>query len=272
MHFNIQHTTLYQYSTSVFPEPHHLYFYPHNRPYVRLIDFDLQVTPTPSGLTVRLDAENNIYHQCWFDDSVDYIEIKAFMELETTKFNPFDFLVEETNKTNYQEALKIYLDPRMELSESCVLWLNEVKKNTGNDVINFLKGLCEHISLGWDHTISYRPELLDPNECFVKRKGSCRDLSWMMIQMLRNLNLPARFVSGYSYNPGLEDHELHAWVEAWVTSAGWIGLEPSTGLFATEHFVPIATSYHPANTLPVQGTFRGEATSKMEADVNITLA
>lgn len=269
MHFKIEHTTLYRYSAPVFPEPQHFYFYPHHRPYLHLINFDLQVHPDPSGLTLRLDAENNLYHQCWFNGEVDFLKILVTVEVEASEFNPFDFLVEEIPKTNHQDALRLYLNFRVNLSEECKNWVQAFKTSPDHDPIDVLKQLCKKIHSGWQHAFSYLTDLLDPNQCFLNKTGSCRDLSWMMIQMLRFLEFPARFVSGYSYNPELDGHELHAWVEAWVPSAGWIGLDPSSGLFTTSHYIPLAASYHPANTLPVQGTFRGDATSEMETAVSI---
>ena len=87
--------------------------------------------------------------------------------------------------------------------------------------------------------------------------------------MMRHQNIPARFVSGYAFNPELEGHELHGWVEVWLQGAGWIALDPSAGLLATEAYVPLASSYHPVNTLPVQGTFRGQAEAAMKTRVSL---
>jgi transglutaminase-like putative cysteine protease len=157
------------------------------------------------------------------------------------------------------------------LDSSIEQFVKEIQKYTNNDITTFMSMLCGEINLNWQHQYSYMQQLMTPNDCFKSKAGSCRDLSWMMIQMFRCANIPARFVSGYAYNVELEtDNELHAWVEAWIPGAGWIGLDPSSGLIATEHYIPVATSYHPKNTLPVQGTFRGNAQSKLTTQVNIT--
>jgi transglutaminase-like putative cysteine protease len=92
----------------------------------------------------------------------------------------------------------------------------------------------------------------------------------MQIQLLRHLGIAARFVSGYyfigSENPS---HDLHAWVEVYLPGAGWIGFDPSHGSAAGANHIPICSSAYFQNTMPVIGSFRGGASSKMEVLVSI---
>ena len=89
--------------------------------------------------------------------------------------------------------------------------------------------------------------------------------------IFRQLKIPARFVSGYAFNPVLEDgHELHSWVEAWIPGAGWIGFDPVSGLLTNHFYIPVVSSFDPKYTLPVQGSYMGDATSKLETEVIIT--
>ena len=267
MFLKIEHHTSYHYSRPVFVEPQHLYFYPQLRNHLKLVNHELQINPNPAGQGIRLDPENNSYTQCWFNEMIDSMEFVLKMTIETTTLNQFNFFLENEAKTPYQEeALKIYRTPTMPLKEEVVSWVNAIERADPN---NFLANLCAAMYDKWDHSISMETELLDPNTCFAMDSGSCRDLSWMMIQMLRLKNYPARYVSGYSYNPEIEGHELHAWVEVWLPGAGWIGLDPSSGLFITEYYIPMATSYHPSNTLPVQGQYRGDASARLDTAVTI---
>lgn len=269
MNLKIRHKTSYKYSDRIALEPHHLYFYPVPRNYFTLLDFEMQVAPQCSGLAQRVDAEDNLFHQCWFNEPMEELIIDVSMELETREINPFNFMVEDKLKSAYNKALDIFLEP-MPLSTEIISWLDAQESITADNVITFLFYLSQEINLKWDHQARYEEDLLSPDVCFVKKQGSCRDLAWMMINMLRQKNVPARFVSGYAYNPQLGDgHELHAWVEAWVNGAGWIGLDPSAGLLTTEKYIPIVTSYHPANTFPVQGTYRGDAQSELQFKVEI---
>lgn len=269
MTIKITHHTKYQYSSPVFAEPHHLYFHPSHRHYFQLKDFHIAIDPVPSGLAFRIDAENNPYHQCWFNGEISSLDIRVEMTLETFDLNPFNFLVEDKSKRDHSAALMLYLQT-VDVKAEAVDWAKKLHGLAGSNLVTFLSYLSGEIHAEWEHNERYAENVLTPDVCFDRKKGSCRDLSWMMIQLLRKLDIPARFVSGYSFNPDLKvGHELHAWVEAWVPGAGWIGLDPSSGLLATDHYIPTCTSFSPENTLPVQGVYRGEAGSELSFEVEI---
>ncbi len=268
MLLKISHHTKYSYVTPIFPEPQHLYFYPLSRKYLNVNDFKLEVSPKPAGNATRVDIEGNRYQQCWFNELTDSLTIDLEMVLDVQPYNQLDFLVEEQSKTSYNKAVELYLSDKIDLKSDLINWLNDIKELNPTQYIG---SLCDEIYNKWGHTTSYVPDLLSPNDCFDSKAASCRDLAWMMIQILRHKNYPARFVSGYSHNPEITGHELHAWVEVWVAGAGWIGLDPSSGLFTTEYYIPVAASYHPVNTLPIQGSYRGGGDSKLDTSVEITL-
>ena len=268
MRLKVKHLTQYIYSKEVVLQPHHLYFYPAHRNYLNLESFDIQVNPHASGLSFRTDIESNAFHQCWFNDPIKELTVVAEFIVETHPINPFDFIVEEPvgDPTPIQTP---YLQ-QQSLSSNLSDWLNDVVSPAGNNMVTLLTFLASEIHENWEHTIRYEPTIMPPDECFSSKKGSCRDLSWMMIQMLRSINIPARFVSGYGYNPNLgEGHELHAWVEVLLPGAGWIGVDPNSGLLATDRYIPVAASYLPRNTFPIQGSYFGDASSELKFEVTL---
>lgn len=267
MRLSINHTTSYKYEKEVFLEPHHLYFHPETRNYLKVESFEMKVSPTPSGLAFRLDAENNPYHQVWFNEPHHELTIEVHMIVECTPFNPFNFLLEEHPKLDHTEALLPYMKT-VEFSYNS--WVDEIKHTCGPDIITFLTFLTKELKAAWTYEARHEPVMVSPDTCFEKKSGSCRELSWMMVQMLRHQQIPARFVSGYAFNPNLTaGHELHAWVEAWIPGAGWIGLDPSAGLWTSEIYVPVACSYNPRNTYPVQGSYRGTGSAELKFEVRI---
>ncbi len=272
MIIKVDHETEYQYNSPVFLEPQYLHFHPQNREYIRLNSFDIKINPIPTSTSHRLDAENNTMIQCLFSDPTERFKISAHLEIEMHAFNPFNFFIEDsvTKKAEDQMVLEAYLKPLEEVTQRMVKWLNYKIKDVEENPVDLLSHLIGEIHNGWDHSPRYKKNLLKPDTCFNQNSGSCRDLSWMLIHFLRHLKIPARFVSGYAFNDQLgEGHELHAWVEAWLPGAGWIGIDPSSGLWTTQEYIPIATSYEPQRTMPVTGSYRGEAKSTLTTKVHI---
>ena len=147
---------------------------------------------------------------------------------------------------------------------------NKILKESGGKTIDFISMLTQSIHRDFKLEIREEGKPHWPDETFIFGKGSCRDLAWMQIQLLRHLGFAARFVSGYFY-PIVEDpeFELHAWVEVYIPGAGWIGFDPSHGLMASNSHIPIASSAQHEKTMTVTGNIRGSATSKLEANLMI---
>ena len=146
--------------------------------------------------------------------------------------------------------------------------LNQIKGESST--MGFISALLNHIYKNWDHEVRNHPDVWAPDFCFEQKRGSCRDLAWMVINMVRSVGLAARFVSGYAYNNDDTAHELHAWVEVFMPGGGWLGIDPSLGLFADENFIPVAVGAEPRHTMPVTGSFRGNAKAELSTMVEIT--
>jgi len=282
---SIHHLTEYTYSERVVLNPHSIFLYPLAKSHIQLRSYSIKIEPEPVNVELRQNIDYNPFHLAWFETETEKLKIRVEMELELQPFNPFGFILHHdfTEKFEkqppkdefdnlYQKSELRILGPALYLSQENPPYKELVHelREKHRSLIPFLMSLLEEIHLKWNHIIREDENLWSATKTFNCRKGSCRDLSWMLMQMLRSIGLASKFVSGYAYNPALEEgHELHAWVEVYLPGAGWVGIDPSLGLFADENYIPLAVSSNPKFTLPVVGTYGGAATSSLHTEVEI---
>jgi transglutaminase-like putative cysteine protease len=270
MHLLISHQSVYNYSEPVFLEPQYLSFHPQDRPYLSTRKFMMKILPEPKGQHAVLDLENNHRHQCWFSETVDQLKVEVQMEVESSEFNPFSFFIDQGLATDQRLNDFPYLKLHQPLTGKMTELIEDFKGKILEDPLGPINYLLQYIRENYDHEARYEEHIHSPSECFELKNASCRDLSWMLIHMLRWLGLPSRFVSGYAFNPELgEGHELHAWVECLVPGAGWLGLDPSAGVYTDNKYIPVSCSYEPRYAMPINGYFRGKASSNLTTKVDI---
>lgn len=276
MKLRIRHSTRYTYDQKVQLNIHEFYLIPLQRFYFKVLKSNWTVFPTPLGFHERINFENNPYFQAWFTGETDFLEIKSDFEIEVEDFNPYGFIIQPQpifpfDQFAYSEEkrdyLKIYTEGET-LPEIPDFVKGVLKEADG--LVGFLVLLLAKIHSKWEHIIRHEEGIMPPSEVFESKTGSCRDLSWMLMAMLRSIGLACRFVSGYAFNPKLDaGHELHAWVEVFLPGASWIGLDPSLGLLADSRYIPLAISYEPRFASPVVGNYSGDSASHMVTDVVI---
>jgi len=279
MRLKIIHRTNYSFSDKVFFEPHQFRFKPCNSKHIKLEIFNIEVTPSFAGISEQLDIENNFLHFCWFDGMHSEMEILAEFELISFDFNPVDFLVYPMNYTkipfqysgNFSEIVLPYLK-KTEMDYQLVDFGNTVLSESNNNTVDFIINSTRRIHNNFEVIERIEGEPYHPDRTFQLKTGSCRDIAWMQINLLRHFGIATRFVSGYCFlGTESNDFELHAWCEAYIPGAGWIGFDPSHGILTGNSYIPVAASTNYSNTMPVTGNVRGSATSELLTDLNIEL-
>ena len=268
---HIYHLTHYRYDRLVTLSPQiiRLRPAPHSRTHV--ISHSLKVGPQPYFVNHQQDPYGNWLARFVFPEPVRELKIEVDLTADLSVYNPFDFFVDATAEFwpfTYPEELQadllIYRQTE-ELGPLLKIWLQSVPQERKRTV-DLLVDLNYRLSREVKYLIRLEPGVQDPEETLGRGSGSCRDSSWLLVQILRHLGFAARFVSGYLMQlkpdlPSLDgpsgtDHDftdLHAWCEVYLPGAGWIGLDPTSGLLTGESHVPLAATPHYRNAAPISG-------------------
>jgi transglutaminase-like putative cysteine protease len=275
MKFRLYHHTEYSFSDKVFLEPHTFRFKPRQDHKQRLTSYSLKIEPVPVGRNEFLDETNNLTELAWFDGKHASLSITAISEFEPSDKNPFDFLIYPFSFNqmpvhyDLSFALSRYLyisDNQKHINKYIKLYFNDFKGTSLEFLLLVTRKIHEDIENLVRHTGAPHP----PDLTLSEKKGSCRDLAVLEMEILRNAGFATRFVSGYKYEQDPDDKpELHAWVEVFLPGPGWIGFDPSTGLIAGNDHFAVSSSYLPEKTMPVTGALRGSAKSEMTSEIRI---
>jgi uncharacterized protein (DUF2126 family)/transglutaminase-like putative cysteine protease len=271
----VEHRTTYEFDRPVQLLPHVVRLRPAPHCRTPVLAYSLWVEPTGHFVNWQQDPFGNYLARLVFPDPVERLELVVDLVADMTVINPFDFFLNEDAQTfpfTYDAALARDLAPYRQIGDSGPLLDDRVvaararPSSDGTNVIDFLVDLNRSIQDAVEYTIRLEPGVQTPEETLQKGIGSCRDSAWLLVQFLRRLGLAARFVSGYLVQltadtapldgpagPAADFTDLHAWAEVYVPGAGWIGLDPTSGLLAGEGHVPLACTPEPASAAPIEG-------------------
>ena len=268
----LKHKTEYDYDRLVSLSPHVIRLRPAPHCRTPIQAYSLKVTPGKHFINWQQDPFGNYLARFVFPEKTRQFTIDVEVIAEMTVINPFDFFLEETAETCplvYEEQLKNDLLPYLELCDDgpqLQKWLKEVDRSK-QPTVDFLVQLNQRLHKDINYLIRMETGVQNCEETLEKKSGSCRDTAWLLVQILRQLGLAARFVSGYLVQltadikaldgpagPANDFTDLHAWAEVFLPGAGWVGLDPTSGLFAGEGHIPLACTPDPVSAAPVTGS------------------
>jgi|HubBroStandDraft_1064217.scaffolds.fasta_scaffold02289_4 uncharacterized protein (DUF2126 family)/transglutaminase-like putative cysteine protease len=268
----LNHRTQYRYdkAVSIGPQVIRLRPAPHCR--TPILSYSLSVTPAGHLLNWQLDAHNNHLARVLFPDKTNEFIVEVDLVAELSPFNPFDFFLEpgvEDYPFEYTPELTkdletyVSVEPAGPLLQVFLERLPRERRGT----ISFLVDLNRRVRKEIDYVTRLDPGVQTSEQTLKKCMGSCRDSAWLMVQILRHLGLAARFVSGYLIqlaaderasegrsDPQIDSADFHAWAEAFLPGAGWIGMDPTSGLFAGEGHIPLVCTPNASKAAPIEGT------------------
>ena len=279
MRFKIRHHTNYRYSRPVRFNPQQLRFHPRDDGSQRVIDHQLNITPTPLGRNDHLDLEGNRVTQIWFEEETDHFDIEVTMQVETLRSNAFDYIltpeaaVLPIQHEHDDNCARAYLE-RITPDDSVTVFAAELSLAVNRDTVSFLNRLNRQLFAEFSHMHRETGVPQSPAFTLQSRSGACRDLAVLFVDCCRAEGIAARFASGYQKgNLQSERRHLHAWPEVYLPGGGWRGFDPTHGEAVADTHVTVAAAAHPRDTMPVTGSFFGEgATSKLDFTLDIQVS
>lgn len=280
MELEISHSTRYEFSDAVFLEPHVLRFQPRADGAQTPLEFSLEIDPRPAGTSAALDSAGNTVTHVWFDGLHRTLTINSRSTVEMLRENPFDFLPDNCRSrlpvfyAAESDALRPYLhrNPHgLGAPDQIAIFASRMRDAARGELVPLLTSLNNTIFDRLESVHRREPGVWSPERTWREKRGACRDLAALFIDVCRALGIAARFVSGYEESDGLgQGGELHAWAEVYIPGAGWRGYDPSRGLAVGQSHVAVAASATAAGTAPITGTYRGSGVaSEFETEVRV---
>lgn len=276
----LEHRTSYTFDRLVEVHPHVVRLRPAPHCRTPIEAYSLTVDPADHFINWQQDAFGNYLARLVFPNRARSLTVSVGLIADLRVINPFDFFIEDYAETfpfeypsALREDLKPYLRPVDENGdgsgpgELCTSWVSNFTMPPAMPTIQFLVALNQAVTADVGYSVRMEPGVQTPDHTLRTAIGSCRDSAWLLVSILRQLGLAARFVSGYLVQltsdvealdgpsgPVADFTDLHAWTEVYVPGAGWIGLDPTSGLFAGEGHIPLSATPHPASAAPITGT------------------
>jgi uncharacterized protein (DUF2126 family)/transglutaminase-like putative cysteine protease len=276
----LEHRTSYTFDRLVEVHPHVIRLRPAPHARTPIEAYTLDVEPADHFINWQQDAFGNFLARLVFPNPTRALTITVGLIADLKVINPFDFFIEEFAETvpfsypaDLREDLEGYLRPVDDAgpgsgpADLVRAWVQGHPITPGMRTIDFLVELNRAVNADVSYSVRMEPGVQTPERTLQTGVGSCRDSAWLLVSILREFGLAARFVSGYLVQltsdvpaldgpsgPAADFTDLHAWTEVYVPGAGWIGLDPTSGLFAGEGHIPLAATPHPASAAPITGS------------------
>ena len=276
IHVALEHRSSYRFDRPVRLTPHVVRLRPAPHTRTPVLSYSMTVEGGEHFVNWQQDPFGNFMARLVVPEPVTELAITIDLVADLTVINPFDFFLEpdaETYPFTYDAELAHDLGPYLDTSGASPLldrWVAKLGADpmaiSGTGIVDFLVAVNQRALESVAYTTRMEPGVQSPDTTLELALGSCRDSAWLLVQAFRRLGLAARFASGYlvqlaadvaatdgAPGPTADFTDLHAWCEVFLPGAGWIGLDPTSGLLCGEGHIPLACTPAPSGAAPVTG-------------------
>ncbi len=270
-HVALKHVTSYRYDRPVKLSPQVVRLRPAPHCRTPILSYSLRIEPAQHFINWQQDPFSNYLARLVILEATREFQVTVDLVAEMSVYNPFDFFLEpaaERFPFAYADGLAHELAPYLAkgaLTPRFAAFVDSIDRTPAR-TLDFLVALNQRLQREIRYLIRMEPGVQSPETTLENASGSCRDSGWLLVQTLRHLGLAARFVSGYLLQlapdvkaidgpagTDVDFTDLHAWCEVYLPGAGWVGLDPTSGLLAGEGHIPLACTPEPGSAAPVSG-------------------
>jgi len=271
IHVALNHVSHYRYDRLVTLGPQLVRLRPAPHCRTRILSYSLKVLPAQHFINWQQDPQANYMARLVFQEPTREFRVEVDVVAEMSVLNPFDFFLApyaEKTPFKYEDEEAIELAPYLRLAPQGARFDAYMKgfPRQPMPTNDFLVDVNRRVATDVRYLIRMEPGVQTPEQTLGLGSGSCRDSSWLLVQVMRHLGVAARFVSGYLIQlvadvksldgpsgPPADFTDLHAWCEVYLPGAGWVGLDPTSGLLAGEGHIPLACTPEPSAAAPISG-------------------
>lgn len=274
--FRIHHITKYEYDRPVKESVNDIKIFPYQTPDQETLEHQLLITDDP---------EVHTYTDYWGNKSGTFnllsphremiIESKLIIRTlaQPEMKSPVASYIHELdnfigNDLHLLELSRASPVRAMHLMEEYISGLAPYNKS----IFEIVQDTCSFIFTHFTYIKGITTIESTVDEILEKQAGVCQDFAHVMLELLRMMGIPSRYVSGYicpNKNGMRGEGATHAWVEAYIPHFGWAGIDPTNNVWVTNTHVKLAVGRNFENCSPVKGTFKGPARQSLSVYVSV---
>ncbi len=288
--YRVTHRTAYSHTTSASAAWQALHLQPRNEPAQHCDAFELEVAPHPLDLTSRVDYFGNKQHL--FTLREPHAELTIASRSIVRRDEPVlpmpgltpalavipDLVAAAVAQEDFTLEQFMHASPLVPLLPAARALAAELAEGLAPSapVMDWLA----HAGASFRRKFTFDPEATQIStplaDVIAERRGVCQDFAHLLISCLRQLGLPAAYVSGYLLTqppPGrprlVGADASHAWVSAYIPGTGWIDYDPTNACFVGTSHIVVARGRDYFDVSPVKGLFSGGGGQTLETGVTV---
>ncbi len=277
--FKIQHITKYTYDRPVRDSANQIKIFPYAHPQQELKSQKLVITGDPSvnmfpdywGNTVGWFVVAEAHRELIVDSQL-IVDVKSLANMNpvaTSKFSDWDLLRGVTSSD--LRMLDLAKPESIKAKEELAAMVNDLRHSRDTPAM-FIQRCSEYIFDKFAYKKGITTIETTVDEILEHKSGVCQDFAHVLLEMLRSTSIPSRYVSGYicPNNDGVRGAgATHAWVEVYLPTTGWVGIDPTNNTWVSDQHVVLAVGRHFNDCSPVKGTFKGPANQSLSVYVSV---